>query len=93
MACRIIYCHTRRKWQLTGLKSGARCSDYAAQVGAGVGDSIQAVNLADSPMAALNYWANNQAMMTVKLGSGVGYNVLDTGGTLANASNKKYPMK
>ena len=44
-------------------------------------------------MAALNYWANNQAMMTVNLAADIGYSLLIVVDTLANASNKKYPMK
>ena len=42
-------------------------------------------------MAALNYLANNQAMITVSLGMGIGYSVLDIVDTFANASNKKIP--
>ena len=68
-------------------------SDYATHDGTGVRDYIHVVDLADGHLAALDYLAKNQAMITVNLGTGIGYSVLDVVNAFAKASNKEIPYQ
>lgn len=52
-------------------------NDYATHDGTGVRDYIHVVDLADGHVAALNYLAKSAGIITVNLGTGIGYSVLD----------------
>ena len=68
-------------------------NDYATHDGTGVRDYIHVMDLADGHVAALEYLANNQAMITVNLGTGVGYSVLDVVNAFAKNSAKAIPYE
>ena len=51
--------------------------DYPTPDGTGVRDYIHVVDLAKGHVAALDYLANNSGLLTVNLGTGQGYSVLD----------------
>ena len=64
-------------------------NDYATHDGTGVRDYIHVVDLADGHLAALDYLTKNQAMITVNLGTGNGYSVLDVVNAFAKTSAKE----
>ena len=64
-------------------------NDYATHDGTGVRDYIHVVDLADGHVAALDYLEKNQAMITVNLGTGNGYSVLDVVNAFAKTSAKE----
>jgi UDP-glucose 4-epimerase len=68
-------------------------NDYATHDGTGIRDYIHVVDLADGHVAALDYLAKHQAMITVNLGTGIGYSVLDVVNAFAEASNKEIPYE
>lgn len=68
-------------------------NDYATHDGTGVRDYIHVVDLADGHVAALDYLAKNQALITVNLGTGNGYSVLDVVNAFAKASAKNIPYE
>ena len=68
-------------------------NDYATHDGTGVRDYIHVVDLADGHVAAIDYLAKNQALITVNLGTGIGYSVLDVVNAFAKASDKKIPYE
>jgi UDP-glucose 4-epimerase len=68
-------------------------NDYATHDGTGVRDYIHVIDLADGHVAALDYLTKNQAMITVNLGTGVGYSVLDVVNTFAKTSAKNIPYE
>ncbi|MES2547518.1 MAG: UDP-glucose 4-epimerase GalE [Pseudomonadota bacterium] len=68
-------------------------NDYATHDGTGVRDYIHVMDLADGHVAALEYLAKNQAMITVNLGTGIGYSVLDVVNTFAKSSTKNIPYE
>lgn len=51
--------------------------DYATPDGTGVRDYIHVVDLAKGHLAALDYLAKNEGLLTVNLGTGRGYSVLE----------------
>lgn len=68
-------------------------NDYATHDGTGVRDYIHVMDLADGHVAALDYLANNQQMITVNLGTGIGYSVLDVVNAFAKSSAKNIPYE
>ena len=68
-------------------------SDYATHDGTGVRDYIHVIDLAEGHVAALEYLTKNQAMITVNLGTGIGYSVLDVVNAFAKTSTKKIPYE
>lgn len=68
-------------------------NDYATHDGTGVRDYIHVVDLADGHVAALDYLHNNQTMLTLNLGTGIGYSVLDVVNAFAKVSDKAIPYE
>lgn len=68
-------------------------NDYVTHDGTGVRDYIHVMDLADGHVAALDYLANNQKMITVNLGTGIGYSVLDVVNAFAKSSAKNIPYE
>ncbi|WP_020166717.1 MULTISPECIES: UDP-glucose 4-epimerase GalE [Methylotenera] len=67
--------------------------DYATHDGTGVRDYIHVMDLADGHVAALDYLSKNQRMITVNLGTGIGYSVLDVVNAFAKSSAKNIPYE
>lgn len=67
--------------------------DYATHDGTGVRDYIHVMDLADGHVAALDYLSKNQRMITVNLGTGIGYSVLDVVQAFAKNSEKHIPYE
>lgn len=59
-------------------------NDYPTPDGTGVRDYIHVVDLAKGHVAALHYMENNPGLLTINLGTGQGYSVLD----MVNAFSK-----
>lgn len=68
-------------------------NDYATHDGTGVRDYIHVMDLADGHVDAVNYLFENQAMITVNLGTGQGYSVLDVINTFSKVSKKEIPFE
>ena len=68
-------------------------NDYATHDGTGVRDYIHVMDLADGHVAALDYLSKNQRMITVNLGTGIGYSVLDVVNAFAKNSAKDIPYE
>ena len=68
-------------------------NDYATHDGTGVRDYIHVIDLAEGHVAALDYLTKNQTMITVNLGTGIGYSVLDVVNAFAKTSTKKIPYE
>ncbi|MES2499610.1 MAG: UDP-glucose 4-epimerase GalE [Pseudomonadota bacterium] len=68
-------------------------NDYATHDGTGVRDYIHVMDLADGHVAALDYLSKNQSMITVNLGTGIGYSVLDVVNAFAKNSEKDIPYE
>ena len=68
-------------------------NDYATHDGTGVRDYIHVMDLADGHVAALDYLNQNQRMITVNLGTGIGYSVLDVVNAFAKNSGKEIPYE
>lgn len=68
-------------------------NDYDTVDGTGVRDYIHVVDLAKGHIAALNYLDNNKGCVTVNLGTGVGYSVLEVVEAYKKASKKDIPVK
>jgi UDP-glucose 4-epimerase len=66
-------------------------NDYATHDGTGVRDYIHVMDLADAHVATLDYLLKNETMITLNLGTGNGYSVLDVVNTFAKVSAKKVP--
>ena len=54
-------------------------------------DYIHVMDLADGHVKALNYLLKNEALITVNLGTGVGYSVLDVVNAFVKVSGKPVP--
>lgn len=67
--------------------------DYDTHDGTGVRDYIHVVDLADGHVKALQKIQNIENVLTVNLGTGNGYSVLDMVKAFEKASNKKVPYK
>ena len=68
-------------------------NDYPTPDGTGVRDYIHVVDLARGHLAALNALRENSGVMTVNLGTGRGYSVLEMVRAFAAASGKPLPYK
>ncbi len=68
-------------------------NDYATHDGTGVRDYIHVMDLADGHVAALDYLSKNERMITVNLGTGIGYSVLDVVNAFAKNSQKEIPYE
>ena len=68
-------------------------NDYATHDGTGVRDYIHVMDLADGHVKALNYLLKNEALITVNLGTGVGYSVLDVVNAFVKVSGKSIPYE
>ena len=67
--------------------------DYSTHDGTGVRDYIHVVDLADGHVKAINKIANFSEVMTINLGTGKGYSVLDMVKSFEKASGKTVPYK
>ncbi len=65
--------------------------DYNTPDGTGVRDYIHVVDLAEGHLKALEYLENHNKVLTVNLGTGNGYSVLDMLKAFEKASGKKVP--
>ena len=63
--------------------------DYPTPDGTGVRDYIHVVDLAKGHVAALDYLAKNKGLLTVNLGTGQGYSVLDMVKAFQKASGRE----
>jgi UDP-glucose 4-epimerase len=68
-------------------------SDYDTPDGTGVRDYIHVMDLADGHVAALRYLLEQQRSVTVNLGTGQGYSVLDVVKAFERASGKPVPYQ
>ncbi|WP_373032904.1 UDP-glucose 4-epimerase GalE [Sulfurovum sp.] len=67
--------------------------DYDTHDGTGVRDYIHVVDLASGHLKALEYLTKHKGVLTVNLGTGNGYSVLDMVKAFEKASGKKVPYK
>ena len=67
--------------------------DYDTVDGTGVRDYIHVVDLAKGHLAAMRYLENNKGVLTVNLGTGNGYSVLQVVDAYKKASGKDIPVK
>ena len=67
--------------------------DYPTHDGTGVRDYIHVVDLAHGHLKALEYLAKHNELLTVNLGTGIGYSVLDVVKAFAAASGKEIPYQ
>ncbi len=68
-------------------------ADYETQDGTGVRDYIHVVDLALGHVAALRYLADHQGMLTVNLGTGRGYSVLEMVEAFGRACGRPVPYE
>lgn len=68
-------------------------SDYPTRDGTGVRDYIHVVDLADAHVAALETMADTRANLTLNLGTGRGYSVLELVAAFEAASGRKVPLQ
>lgn len=68
-------------------------NDYPTPDGTGVRDYIHVCDLADGHVAALNYLARKGGMLTVNLGTGRGYSVLEMVKAFEKASGRPIPYQ
>ena len=69
-------------------------NDYATHDGTGVRDYIHVVDLSIGHLKALDYFSNNEhQLITINLGTGIGYSVLDVIKAYEIASGKKINYK
>jgi UDP-glucose 4-epimerase len=74
-------------------KLGVFGNDYPTPDGTGVRDYIHVVDLARGHLAALDALAREAGMMTVNLGTGQGYSVLDVVKAFEKASGRPVPYE
>ncbi|MDP5238109.1 UDP-glucose 4-epimerase GalE [Uliginosibacterium sp. 31-16] len=67
--------------------------DYATPDGTGVRDYIHVVDLAIGHVKALDYLAQHPGVLTVNLGTGMGYSVLDVVRAFEKVSGKPVPFE
>jgi len=67
-------------------------NDYNTPDGTGVRDYIHVVDLAKGHLAAVKYLKKNFGVLTVNLGTGKGYSVLDVVNSYEKASGKEIPL-
>jgi len=77
-----------------GRRPGLRIwgKDYATVDGTGVRDYIHVVDLAEGHLAALQYLHKEDSSITVNLGAGRGYSVLEAVHAFERASGKRIPV-
>ena len=82
-------------WIAVGLITGLSVfgGDYDTSDGTGVRDYIHVVDLADGHLKALNYLDDNSGVLTVNLGTGNGYSVLEMVKAFEKASGKEVAYK
>lgn len=68
-------------------------NDYTTHDGTGVRDYIHVTDLANGHVAALDYLFKNSGLITVNLGTGVGYSVLDVVNAFSSASGREIPYE
>ena len=68
-------------------------NDYPTRDGTGVRDYIHVCDLADGHVAALEYLEREGGLLTVNLGTGQGYSVLEMVTALEKASGRKVPYQ
>lgn len=68
-------------------------NDYPTPDGTGVRDYIHVCDLAEGHVAALNYLESKGGMLTVNLGTGQGYSVLDMVKAFEKASGRPVPYQ
>lgn len=68
-------------------------NDYTTHDGTGVRDYIHVTDLANGHVAALDYLFKNLGLITVNLGTGVGYSVLDVVNAFSAASGREIPYE
>jgi UDP-glucose 4-epimerase len=68
-------------------------NDYATPDGTGVRDYIHVMDLARGHLAALNYLDSRRQSITVNLGTGRGYSVLESVHAFERASGKQIPLE
>jgi UDP-glucose 4-epimerase len=68
-------------------------SDYPTPDGTGVRDYIHVVDLAEGHLAALNWLEREGGLLTVNLGTGQGYSVLDMVQAFEQASGRPVPYE
>ena len=66
-------------------------NDYPTPDGTGIRDYIHVMDLADGHVAALNYLNNKGGLLTVNLGTGRGYSVLEMAKAFEQASGRPVP--
>ena len=66
-------------------------NDYATPDGTGVRDYIHVVDLAEGHVAALDYLVREKGLLTVNLGTGCGYSVLDMVRAFEKTSGRPVP--
>ena len=67
--------------------------DYNTPDGTGVRDFIHVMDLARGHLAALQYLNSKEASLTVNLGTGRGYSVLEVVKAFERASGRKVPLE
>jgi len=67
--------------------------DYPTTDGTGVRDYIHVVDLAKGHVAALSYLARNEGLLTVNLGTGRGYSVLEVVKAFEEASGREIRLR
>ena len=67
-------------------------NDYDTPDGTGVRDYIHVLDLAEGHVAALRYLADQQASLTVNLGTGRGYSVLELAKAYGEAADREVPV-
>lgn len=68
-------------------------ADWPTPDGTGVRDYIHVVDLAQGHLAALDYLAEHPGVLTVNLGTGRGYSVLEMVAAFERASGRKIPYR
>ena len=67
-------------------------NDYSTPDGTGVRDYIHVCDLAEGHVAALRYLAGQRQSLTVNLGTGQGYSVLDLARAYGKAADREIPL-
>ena len=68
-------------------------NDYPTPDGTGIRDYIHVMDLAEGHVAALNYLNNEGGLLTVNLGTGRGYSVLEMAKAFEQASGRPVPCR
>ena len=68
-------------------------NDYPTRDGTGIRDYLHVMDLAEGHLAALNYLNENDGLLTVNLGTGQGYSVLEMIKAFEQASGRHVPYR